>query len=56
MVGESRHESLFLGPSAKPIRQLFIHRSTVTHGHQANDSSLLINGVDDPKAANTVFS
>jgi hypothetical protein len=40
----------------KPIRQRFIHRSAVTHGHEADDSSLVIDCVDDTKAVNAIFS
>ncbi|OQW36065.1 MAG: hypothetical protein A4E19_15410 [Nitrospira sp. SG-bin1] len=53
---ESRHESLFSGLSADPLRQHFVHRLTVTHGHQANDVFLPVNGIDDPKAADAIFS
>ena len=52
---ESTDESLFLGPAAKPIRQLFIHRSAVPHGHEADDSFLVTDCVDDTKAANAIL-
>ncbi len=56
MVRKSTHESLFSGLSSKPLDQLLIHSSTVTHSHQANDSCFLMNGIDDAKAANPILS
>ena len=56
MARKSTHESLFSGPSAESLSQFLIDRSTVTHGHQADDSCFLMNGIDDTKAANAIFS
>lgn len=38
-----------------PLRQFFVDRSPVTDGHEANSSSLMIGGVNDPKSANSIF-
>ena len=47
---------LFPKLATKLVGQLFIHISTVANGHQADDSSFLLNGIDDAKAANAIFS
>ena len=47
---------LFTGLASKSVGQLFIHIATVADGHQADDSSFLLNGIDDAKAANAIFS
>jgi hypothetical protein len=39
-----------------PLGQLLIYRSTVTYGHQANELSLPINGIDDVKTPNAILS
>jgi len=44
------------GLSAKPLGQLLIHRLAVSHGHEADDSSLVIDCVDDAKTANAILS
>ena len=56
MVRESTGVVLFPDLASKPVGQLFIHISTVANGHQADDSSFLLNGIDDAKAANAIFS
>jgi len=38
-----------------PLGQLLIYRSTVTYGHQADDSCLPVHGIDDAKAENAIF-
>lgn len=38
-----------------PLRQFFVDRSPVIEGHEANGSSLMIGGVNDPKSTNSIF-
>lgn len=45
---------LFPKLATKLVGQLFIHISTVANGHQADDSSFLLNGIDDAKSANAI--
>jgi hypothetical protein len=56
MTAESTGVVLFPGLASKSVGQLFIRISTVADGHQADDSSFLLNGIDDAKAANAIFS
>lgn len=42
--------------SSQLVRQFFVDRATVADGHQANDSSFQLHGIDDAKAANAILS
>lgn len=47
---------LISGLPSNLLGQLLIHKSTVADSHQANDSHLLMNGIDDAKTADAIFS
>lgn len=45
-----------LSRSSKSLGQLLIHMPTVADGHQPNDACFLIDGIDDTKTTNAIFS
>ncbi len=51
----SRYIPLFSSLSSESLSQLLIHMPTVADGHQTNSQHSLIDGIDDPKATNTIF-
>lgn len=44
------------GLSSQSCRQLFVHISAVTDGHEADHARLAIDSVDDSKAPDTIFA
>ena len=56
MGRESTNDCLLLSLSENSLGQRLIHRSPVSYGHEANDSSLVIDRIDDAKAANAILT
>jgi len=53
---ESIDISLSLALSSKLLGQFFVDRSAMSHGQEAEDSSLVVDCIDDANAANAIFA